>query len=196
MTMARITRGDAIALVAALALLLVMALDWYGSKLGDEARHIQNITSQPNSSPSGEVQRRINQDAKFIAQGQEKNAWQEDGAIDRVILIVLLASAGLAIAAAFLRAAGRRFNPPWTPSLLAAVFASVGAILVAYRIIQKPGLDDVTTVKFPIVLAIVVLGVLAIAAASSFRAEESGAAYDGTAAMGGVPAEGPKESTG
>lgn len=196
MTMARITRGDAIALVAALTLLIVMALDWYGSKLGDDARHIQDITSQPKAGPSGEIQRGLNQDAKFIAQGQEKNAWQEDGAIDRVILLVLLASAGLAIAAAFLRAAGKRFGPPWTPSLLAAVFACLGAVLVTYRIIQKPGLDDFTTVKFAPVAAIIALGVLALAAASSFRAEESGAAYDGTAAMGGVPAEGPKESTG
>ena len=78
------------------------------------------------------------------------------------------------VAAAFFRAAGRRFEPPWTPSALVALGAVICAVLVAYRIIQEPGNDQVTTVQAGAPLAVAVLGALAFASAAGLRNEESG----------------------
>ena len=98
-------------------------------------------------------------------------------AIDRVILLALLVTVGLAIAAAFFRAAGRKFEPPWTPSALAALAAVVSALLVTYRIVQEPGIDEFNTVKAGAPLAVIVLGVIALAAATAMRSEEAGTAF-------------------
>ena len=42
-----VRRGHVIALVGALALLLVMAMDWYSTATGDEARRIEDDHRQP-----------------------------------------------------------------------------------------------------------------------------------------------------
>ena len=97
--------------------------------------------------------------------------------IDRLILIGLLATVILAIAAAYLRAAGRRFDPPLTPSGLAAVTATITALLIAFRIIQEPGFDDGTVVKSGAPLALVVLALIALACRSALAEEEAGTAW-------------------
>jgi drug/metabolite transporter (DMT)-like permease len=178
MTFQRLRLFDWVALLAALALLLVMALDWYSTAEGREARRIQHqITTQPKQDEVADDLSVARDQAKEIAEGNEKNAWQANGAIDRLILVSLLATAGLAVGAAFFRAAGRRFDPPWTPSGLAAMAATVSALLVAYRIVQEPGFDESSTVQSGALLAVIVLGVLAFAAASGLRAEEAGTAF-------------------
>src|SRR5438270_13153215 len=134
MTFRRLTVGHAIALIAALALLLVMAPDWYTDKVGQYERFLQHdygayvnkLTGSPNAS----------QEADYSARKHEKNAWQAPHLIDRIILVLLLGSAGLAIAAAFARAGGRR-GPPL--SAWASIVGLVATILVAYRIMQPPG---------------------------------------------------------
>jgi len=176
MTFARLLRADAVAMIAALALLFVMALDWYGTNVGDEARRTQKL-AQPQGAEGGEIERRVNEDARFVAQGEEKNAWQVDGAIDRLILIGLLATIVLAVGAAYLRAAARRFDPPLTPSGLAAVTATVTALLIAYRIIQEPGFDEATVVKSGAPLSLIVLAVIALACRSALAEEEAGTAW-------------------
>ena len=186
MSFARLTRPDAIAMGAALVLLLVMALDWYGTVQGDEARRIEKL-AQPQGALGGEVERKVKEDARFAAQSQEKNAWQADGAIDRIILIALLATIGAAIYAAFLRAAGRRFEPPLTPSALTAVLAAVTGVLVAYRLVQEPGFDAATTIKAGLPLALVALGVIALAARAAMGAEEDGSAWSEPAAASAEP---------
>jgi len=45
----------------------------------------------------------VGEDASTVAEGQERNAWQADAAVDRAILIGLLATSALAILAAFTR---------------------------------------------------------------------------------------------
>lgn len=176
MTFSRLTRADAIAMAAGLVLLLVMALDWYGTVQGDEARRIEKL-SQPQGALGGEVERKVKEDARFAAQAEEKNAWQADGAIDRIILLGLLATAGSAIGAAYLRAAGRRFEPPATPSAIAAVLAGVTGLLVAYRLVQEPGFDAATTIKAGVPAALVTLGVIALAGRAAMAAEEDGSAW-------------------
>src|SRR3954470_5431421 len=122
-TFARLRTADWVAMIAALALLLIMAADWYSTTLGDEARDVQKNTQGNFKGEAGQDIRDANQDARTIAEGQERNAWQADALIDRVILLTLLATVALALAAGFLRAAGRSFEPPLTPSALAAVAA-------------------------------------------------------------------------
>ncbi len=176
MTFARILRADAVAMIAALALLFVMALDWYGTNLGDDARRTEKL-SEPQGALGGEVERNQQEDARLIAEREEQNAWQVEGAIDRLILIGLLATIVLAVGAAYLRAAGRRFDPPFTPSTLAAVSATATALLVTYRIIQEPGFDAATTVKAGAPLSLIVLGVIALACRAAMREEEAGTAW-------------------
>ena len=43
MTFTRLGRGDLLAMLAALALLLVMATDWYSTERGERARHDQSL---------------------------------------------------------------------------------------------------------------------------------------------------------
>lgn len=176
MTFARLLRADAVAMIAALALLFVMALDWYSTNTGDEARRQEKL-AQPQGAEAGEIERRVDEDARFIAEGEERNAWQLDGAIDRLILLGLLSTVVLAVGAAYLRAAARRFEPPLTPSGLAAIAAAVTAVLIAYRIIQEPGLDAGTVVKAGAPLSLVVLAVIALAGRSALAQEEAGTAW-------------------
>ena len=176
MTFARLLRADAVAMVAALVLLFVMALDWYGTTIGDEARRQEKL-AQPQGGEGGQIERGVQEDARLIGEREENNAWQLDGLIDRVILFGLLATVVLAVGAAYLRAAARRFDPPLTPSALAAVTATVTGLLIAYRIIQEPGLDERTVVKSGAPLALVVLAVIALACRSAMAEEEAGTAW-------------------
>jgi drug/metabolite transporter (DMT)-like permease len=178
MTFERLRAADWVAMLAALVLLFVMALDWYSTAEGRNARQIQHqLSSQPKQDETADDLRDARQQAKEIAEGNEKNAWQANAAIDRVILLALLGTAALAVGAAFLRAAGRRFEPPWTPSGLAAIAAMGSAALVAYRIVQEPGIDQFSTVQSGALLAVVVLGVIGFASATAMRAEVAGNAF-------------------
>jgi hypothetical protein len=176
MTFARLRGADWVAMVAAIALLFTMAADWYSTAQGEEARRLERLSEQFSRGPGGEVEREFNKRAAEEAELEERNAWQQEGGIDRLILVVLLVTVGLALAAGFLRAADRRFEPPATPSAAAAVAAAVGGALVAYRMVQEPGLDVATKIKAGAPLALVALGVLALAAVAALRNEEEGRA--------------------
>ena len=187
MTFTRLLRADAVAMIAALALLFVMALDWYSTNLGEEARRQEKL-AQPKGAAGGEIDRRIDEDAPVVAENAEQNAWQVDGAIDRLILFGLLLTIVLAVGAAYLRAAARRFEPPLTPSALAAVSAGVTALLIAYRILQEPGLDEATVVKAGAPLSLIVLAVIALACRSAVAQEEAGTAWREDAPPAETPA--------
>jgi peptidoglycan/LPS O-acetylase OafA/YrhL len=164
LTFARLRPADWVVFVAALALLFTTAPDWYSTTRGEEARQIQKRAG----SGDGQVEREVEQDAGALAEGQERNAWQEDGTIDRVILIALLATSALGVAAAFWRAGGRG-SDGLGPFGLAGLAACLTALLVLYRIIQEPGFDELTTVKIGAPLALGVLGVMAFACATALR---------------------------
>ena len=160
MTFTRLSRGDLLAMVAALALLLVMAMDWYTTQVGENARDVQGkVQPQLNeqTTPS------ISQKEAEVAEGQEKNAWQADALIDRVILIALVAAAVLALVAAWARAAGRSIGPP-SPSALATVVGLVASMLLVYRILQPPGLNEAAVVKAGAPLGLLCVGLLTIGA--------------------------------
>jgi hypothetical protein len=180
-TATRLRVAHWVAFVAALALLFVTALDWYSTTGGDEARRIEEL-ADPEGATGGEVEREVEEDARVAAEGAEKNAWQADGVIDRVILAGLLLTAALAV----LGAMAARAPPPGkegergrqgeargaiAPIALAGIAAAATALLVTYRIFQEPGFDASTTIKVGAPLALVVLGVIALASAVALRTE-------------------------
>ena len=168
MTFARLRVADWVVFVAALALLFTTAADWYSTQAGEEARQIEQNARPEEGQPGGQAQAEVEREAGALAESKERNAWQEDGTIDRVILICLLLTSELGVAAAFWRASGRE-TKGLGPYALVGFSASVTALLVLYRIIQEPGFDSLTTVQIGAPLALGVLGVIAFAAASSLR---------------------------
>jgi hypothetical protein len=183
-TFERLNRGDVLAWVAALALVFFTAMDWWGTVRGDELRREQNSAVQ--SGPiSGQIGATTQEDARIAAQGQEKNPWQAGHLIDKVILAVLLATAAAATFAAMARAADRRFNSPWTPSALAAGLALLTAMLIAYRIINEPGIDSITTVKLGAVLSLCAATLVLIGSSIGLQRELDGRGYKDLPEPGG-----------
>lgn len=177
MSFERLTKGDALAWLAGLALLFVTAIDWYSTKLGDAARQIEHDVQVPNGPVGSQIPSTIQQQAQQVANGQEKNLWQLHAGIDRLILIVLLAAALSAALAAIMRVAAHRYRGGFTPSGAAAMLAGLGCLLVLYRIVQQPGDNQVTTVKSGPWLAFVALGLLCLGASLAWRAERDGSAW-------------------
>jgi len=179
-TLRRLRRGHVLAWVAAVALLFTMALDWYTDVQGEDARRTESIYA-PQPGRSDEVGGDIREDAQIAAEEHEQNAFQADAALDRLILLGLLATAILAVAAGVLQARGRRFEPPVTPSGLVAVVGALTGVLVLFRIvIQQPGLDAATEIKFGAVLSLAVLALVVLGAADALRNEEARATDEGT----------------
>ena len=176
MTFARLTRGDWVAAVAALALLLVMSLDWYSTEIGEQARRDAE-QADTSGAESGQPGRQIKEDAEIIRSRHEKTAWQAGAFADRLILFTLLAAIVLALGAAWLRAAGKRFEPPWTPSAIATGVGMAGLILLAARIVQKPGTDAGAVVKLGAPLGLVCVGAIAIGSRIAWNAERDGSVW-------------------
>jgi drug/metabolite transporter (DMT)-like permease len=166
MSFGRMRAADWVAFVAALALLLVTAADWYSTEGGRQAREFEQ------GAPAQGEGAELADDAAAAAEDEERNAWQADGVIDRAILVALLGTAALTILAAFARAAGRRSGDGLGPTARAGIAAALTALLVLYRVIQEPGFDEVNTVQYGAPLALAVLGVIAFACAMSVRAED------------------------
>lgn len=179
MTFARLRAADWVAFVAALALLFATAADWYSTEGGRQAREFEQ------GAPAQGQGAELADDAAAAAEGAERNAWQADGAIDRVILAALLCTAALAILASFARAAGRRSKEGIGLTAWAGTAAALTALLVLYRVIQEPGLDQVNTVQYGAPLALGLLGVIAFACGMSVRVEEEdeGSARSASAPM-------------
>ena len=181
MRLERLARGHVVAAVAALVLLLVMAMDWYGSQAADLAHQIGDSV-QAGGAQAGEAGRAVKEDADSVIARDEKNAWQEGDFLGRVLLALLLLSVFLPLFAAAHRAAGRRANPPWTPSALAALTAAAAALLVAYRIVDEPGNDVTTTIKIGAPLALLALAAIGVGAVSALQGEWDWAAMRRAAA--------------
>ena len=167
MTFSRLTPGHVVAFVAALLVLLVMAPDWWTDKVGEQDRFFQHdVVPQLNT----QTEPSVSEQQAEAAKTHEKNAWQAPALIDRLILIGLLASAGLAIAAAFMRAAGRTRGPTG----LATGAGLVTAALIAYRIIQPPGMNEAAVVKWGAPAGLVCVGLVAIGSRMAWLREHGG----------------------
>lgn len=184
----RLTRGHVVAAVAALCLLLVMAMDWYGSQAADLAREVSD-SAQTSGAQAGEAGRALEADAERVIARDEKNAWQEQRSVDRFLLILLLASVFTPLLAAAHRAAGKRAEPPWTPSAIAAIAAAAAALLVAYRIVNEPGSDVTTTVKIGAPLGLLCLAAIGLGSSSAFQGEADWVAMRRAAGDDGATAD-------
>jgi len=172
-TFLRLNRWNWLAFAAALALLLVMSSLWWTTHQAEQCRH--NAAVQTAPSPGGvqnsEITRKLKSDARRCEAKYDKTAWSASAFIDRVILICLLVAIVAAVAAAFLRAADRRFTPPRSPSAIASVAGLVGALLILYRILQPPGLNAAAVIKSGAPIGLALVGILAIGARSAAVAE-------------------------
>jgi hypothetical protein len=168
LTFARLRLSDWAVFLAALALIFTTAADWYSTQAGEEARRIEENARPDEGQPTGQTEAEVERAAGVLAESKERNAWQEDGTIDRLILICLLLTAALGVAAGFWRASGREARG-LGPYALAGLAACITALLVLYRVLQEPGFDELTTVQIGAPLALGVLGVFAFAAATSLR---------------------------
>src|SRR3954468_16265627 len=141
-----------------------MAPDWYTDKTGERDRDLQGkIAPQLNTQSVPSESEKLAE----AAETHEKNAWQAPGTIDKLILLGLLAMVVLSVACAYLRAAGR----DRTPIGLVTIIGLVTAALIAYRIIQPPGLNEAAVVKWGAPVGLVCVGVVTLASRAAARAE-------------------------
>jgi hypothetical protein len=173
-TFARLTRGDWLALVAALALLLVMSVDWYSTDAAEQARKDAAQTAPQGGPVSTETAKAIDDDAKIIEARHEKNAWQADPFADRLVLFLLLATVTLAIASAFLTAADFQFRQPWTSRALLTGVGLLTVLVLAARIVQKPSAEVGAVIKAGAPLGLVCLGLVTIGARIAWNGEREG----------------------
>jgi hypothetical protein len=165
--------GDAIAVLAAFALLFIMAGDWYSTRTGVEAREIveRQGTEQPGAGlfDDGAVE-----DARVEAEQAERNAWQVSSPLDVLVLVALLAAIALTFGAAALRAAGREYpDPRRSPTAIAAAAALVALLLVAIQAGARLDPDSDVTVRIGLPLAVAALGMIACGAGLALREERS-----------------------
>lgn len=173
MTFLRLTRGHVIAAVAALALLLVMAaLDWSTTDQGEEARRIESIQDQPDPGVAGEVTRDVTEDARIVAEGEEGTAFQPGSALGWLLLVALLASILLALAAAVLRAAARTVGGATGPSAVTAAVGALATVLTMVFIVAV-GTAAGGQVGPGAVIGLTLVGLLTVGAALAARAERS-----------------------
>jgi hypothetical protein len=163
----RLSLGHAIAALAAFALMFVMAIDWYTDQQGEQLREAQEAVEGSRQTELQEAEREAGQ----RAEEHERNAWQEDRGIDRVLLVTLLATVGAAAFALLTYAAGRRFQGPLTPGGVVAGLALLSEALVTYRILQEPGVDSFTEVVAGPPLALLCLAAVSFGAFLAMRAE-------------------------
>jgi hypothetical protein len=165
-----------VAFLAALALILVMSIDWYTDERGEELRRIE---SGPTSAQIGDDRQ---EEAANAAEAREKTAWQADALIDRLIVLACLIAFVGAVAAAFMRSAGRKPEPPWHPSAIATVAGVTATLLILYRMFQPPGLNEAAVVKAGAPLGLVAVGLLTIGSRLAVLGERDELAGDGPAA--------------
>lgn len=174
MTFLRLSPGHVVAAVAALALLVIMALDWYSTAQGESFRRDESLIEEEDFEPGTQAfdaQQQLSEDASIQAEEEEQTAWTASDALDRVILVLLLASIVLALAAAVLRAADRRYPPPLTPSLAAGVAAALTALLVAVRIVDVGAGEVGGAIEAGAPLALVALAAIGVGSMLASRVE-------------------------
>lgn len=168
MTFARLRPSHWLAFAAALALLLVMATTWWTNQ---QSEQLNSDAAQVAPQLNRDVSPTPSDQARAAAAAMRKNPWQETAAIDRLVLLALLAAAAAAIAAAFMRAANRARPGRTGPSGLASIAGLIATILVAYRIIEPPGLHAAAIVKAGAPLGLACVGILTIASRAASAVE-------------------------
>ncbi|HEY2479260.1 MAG TPA: hypothetical protein VGI17_11075 [Solirubrobacterales bacterium] len=127
--------GEAIALVAAILLFVLMFLDWFGE------------ASKSSGEPLGGV----------VSGAVGGNAWQTLEVIPLFLMLAIV----VAVGAALLRVSGSDWKPAIPPAAAVCVLGVLAAVLILIRIISPPGPDGAlagiaveVTLKLPVFLAL------------------------------------------
>jgi hypothetical protein len=164
----RLRLGHVIAFLAALALLFIMAGTWYTTEAGVRAREIEHRAGQ--GLPGwGMIDPGAVDDARQEAKRDERNAWKTSSVLDVLVLVGLLATVALAVAAAALQAAGRTYDPARSPSVVAGGAAIVAFVLVVLQAIARLDLDSSVVIQIGLPLGIVALGAIALGSGMAVR---------------------------
>ena len=183
MTFLRLSRWDWLAFAAALGLLLSMSFVWWTTNQAEECRRVADAQTAPEfgGPQSREIDRKVESDAERCVAKHDKTAWSAPSFVDVIVLLALLTAIASAIAAAFLRAAERSFGTKRTPTELAAYAGLAATLLILYRVLQPPGLNDAAVVKPAAIVGLVLAGLLTITARSASVVERESAAASGDA---------------
>jgi hypothetical protein len=132
----RLRRGEAVYLVAAVALFVLMYVTWFGSE----------VTGQTEGIPFGGT-------------GTGGNAWQT---LEVIPLFLMLAIA-VAVGAALMRLAGSEWKPAVPANAAVTVLGGLAALLILIRIVFPPGFGTIGGISINATLKVGVF--LALAAA-------------------------------
>lgn len=117
MKLDRLNRGEAVAMLSAVALFVVMFLDWFGYS-GEQSGNLLGYLSL------------------FL---DSSNAWQ---AMD-VIPFALELTIAVAVGAGLLTLFDSEWKPAIPPSAAVTVLGGLSLLLILYRIVDPPGLADI-----------------------------------------------------
>jgi hypothetical protein len=134
-TRPKLGAGEAIALVAAILLFILMFFDWYGAKATTSAESLGGVVS---GSGGG-------------------SAWDTLEVIPLFLMLAIVVTVGAAV----LRLSGSAWKPAIPPAAAVCVLGILAAILILIRIVDPPGplgalseLAYESTLKLPIFLAL------------------------------------------
>ncbi len=155
--MANVRRGELIAAVAAVALLVIMFLTWFGEPASSAQVPGTNVTFNLGNVPGVDT---------------TLNAWQAFDFIDIVLLITIVVAIGLAV----ITATQTNVTMPVAGGAMLTGLGMLSTALVLYRIIDPPsGLDR----KYGIYLGLIAVVVITIG--GWIAMQEEGSTFAGEA---------------
>jgi len=158
----RLSRGEQIAGIAALLLLIDMFLNWYGANL--------------NGAQSALADR--------VGIDTNVNAWQAFSTTDILIFITCVA----ALTMVGLTAMGRTSGMPMSLPMVVAALGGLTTLVILYRIVNQPGPNDAINVDFGAYLGFVLAAALTYGAIQAGDGLESMRTEAGSLAGGAAPA--------
>ena len=162
MDLNRLSRGEQIAGIAALLLLIDMFLNWYGANL--------------NGAQSALADR--------VGIDTNVNAWQAFSTTDILIFITCVA----ALTMVGLTAMGRTSGMPMSLPMVVAALGGLTTLVILYRIVNQPGPNDAINVDFGAYLGFVLAAALTYGAIQAGDGLESMRTEAGSLAGGAAPA--------
>ena len=131
----KLRAGEAIALVAAILLFILMFFDWYGAKATTSAESLGGVVTGTGGG----------------------SAWDTLEVIPLFLMLAVVVTVGAAI----LRLSGNDWKPAIPPAAAVCVLGILAAVLILIRIISPPGPEGAfselayeSTLKLPIFLAL------------------------------------------
>jgi hypothetical protein len=140
MDLNRLRQGEKIAAAAAIVLLVLMFLPWFGIDEDSVISQAEDFQSGASTEELLEAQGDIEEtfgDVDDDATSVDLNAWESFGLIDIILLLTILVTLGLVAA----RASGRDLDLPVSAGTLIAALGILSTLLILYRLIDTPGVS-------------------------------------------------------